>query len=160
MRAWEPDLDTAMRRPVGTEINLHLPALLPDDYLNDVHLRLVHYKQQIASARSNGGAAGNCRWNWSIALAPRPTRRWRCSPAIGCGWPARSSASAKIDASAERTTIQFVKHPPFDAGALILLVQKDGRIRFAGQDRLRIERAAPTLGDRIALVTDFLRRLA
>jgi transcription-repair coupling factor (superfamily II helicase) len=46
----EPDLETAMA-PV-TEINLHLPALLPDDYLNDVHLRLVHYKR-IASARSN-----------------------------------------------------------------------------------------------------------
>jgi len=45
----EPDLDTAIA-PV-TEINLHLPALLPDDYLNDVHLRLVHYKR-IASARS------------------------------------------------------------------------------------------------------------
>ena len=39
---------------------------------------------------------------------------------------------SKIDAGAERTTIQFVKHPPFDAGALIVLVQKDGRIRFAG----------------------------
>ena len=43
----EPNLDTAMA-PV-TEINLHLPALLPDDYLPDVHLRLVHYKR-IASA--------------------------------------------------------------------------------------------------------------
>jgi hypothetical protein len=32
--------------------------------------------------------------------------------------------------------------------------------RFAGPDRLRIERAAPALADRIALVTDFLRRLA
>ena len=51
----EPDLDSAMA-PV-TEINLHLPALLPDDYLPDVHLRLVHYKR-IASARSDAGAAG------------------------------------------------------------------------------------------------------
>ncbi len=48
----------------------------------------------------------------------------------------------KIDAGPERTTIQFVKQPPFDAGALILLVQRDGRIRFAGQDRIRIERGA------------------
>jgi len=42
---------------------------------------------------------------------------------------------------------------------LILLVQRDGRIRFAGPDRIRIERAAPTLADRIALVKDFLARL-
>jgi transcription-repair coupling factor (superfamily II helicase) len=48
----EPNLDNAMA-PMA-EINLHLPALLPDDYMSDVHLRLVHYKR-IASARS--GAA-------------------------------------------------------------------------------------------------------
>jgi len=45
----EPDVDNTM--PPVAEINLHLPALLPDDYLPDVHLRLVHYKR-IASARS------------------------------------------------------------------------------------------------------------
>lgn len=45
----EPGLDNAL--PPAIEINLHLPALLPDDYLPDVHLRLVHYKR-IASART------------------------------------------------------------------------------------------------------------
>ena len=65
----------------------------------------------------------------------------------------------KIDAGPERTTLQFVRQPPFDAGKLILLVQQDGRIRFAGPDRVRIERAAPTLADRVALVRDFLGRL-
>ncbi|MCL4720977.1 MAG: transcription-repair coupling factor, partial [Gammaproteobacteria bacterium] len=45
----EPDLDSTL--PSQAEINLHVPALLPDDYLPDVHLRLVHYKR-IASARS------------------------------------------------------------------------------------------------------------
>ena len=77
-------------------------------------------------------------------FGPTPgARRRRCSPATGCASSRSRSACAKIDAGAERTTIQFVKHPPFDAGALILLVQKDGRIRFAGPDRLRIDRAAP-----------------
>ena len=65
----------------------------------------------------------------------------------------------KIDCGPERTTLQFVKHPPFDAGTLIGLVQRDGRIRFAGPDRVRIERAAPTLAERVALVADFLGRL-
>ncbi|MCL4791381.1 MAG: transcription-repair coupling factor, partial [Gammaproteobacteria bacterium] len=45
----EPGLDSAL--PPAIEINLHLPALLPEDYLPDVHLRLVHYKR-IASART------------------------------------------------------------------------------------------------------------
>jgi hypothetical protein len=38
-------------------------------------------------------------------------------------------------------------------------VQKDGRIRFAGPDRIRLERAAPTLIERETLVRDFLGRL-
>ncbi|MGE5668462.1 MAG: hypothetical protein ACM338_09745, partial [Betaproteobacteria bacterium] len=72
---------------------------------------------------------------------------------------ARPLGVVKVDAGPERTTLQFVKDPPFDTGRLILLVQKDGRIRFAGPDRIRIEQAAPTLSDRIALVRDFLARL-
>jgi transcription-repair coupling factor (superfamily II helicase) len=44
----EPDLEANMHS--GVEVNLHIPALLPDNYMPDVHLRLVHYKR-IASAR-------------------------------------------------------------------------------------------------------------
>ena len=52
-----------------------------------------------------------------------------------------------------------MKQPPFDAGKLILLVQRDGRIRFAGPDRIRIGQAAPTLEERVAVVRDFFARL-
>ena len=38
-------------------------------------------------------------------------------------------------------------------------MQRDGRIRFAGPDRVRIEKAAPVLAERVALVRDFLGRL-
>ena len=36
----------------------------------------------------------------------------------------------------------------------------NGRVRFAGPDRVRIEKAAPVLPDRVALVKDFLARVA
>ena len=65
----------------------------------------------------------------------------------------------KVDAGPERSTVQFGKDPDFAPGKLILLVQRDGRVRFAGQDRVRIDRAAPTLTERIELVRDFLARL-
>jgi transcription-repair coupling factor (superfamily II helicase) len=44
-----PDLDAGA--PIGPEINLNLPALLPDDYLPDVHARLTQYKR-ISAAKS------------------------------------------------------------------------------------------------------------
>ncbi len=46
----EPDIEQALD-PVS-EVNLRLPALIPDDYLPDVHSRLILYKR-IASANSN-----------------------------------------------------------------------------------------------------------
>ena len=64
-----------------------------------------------------------------------------------------------MDASAERTSIQFVKHPPFDPASLIAIIKNDGRVRFAGPDRLRIDRAAPLLAERVALVKEFIGRL-
>ena len=65
----------------------------------------------------------------------------------------------KVDAGPERTQVQFGPDPSFDPGKLIALVQQDGRYRFAGPDRIRIERAAPTLEERVASVEAFLGRL-
>jgi transcription-repair coupling factor (superfamily II helicase) len=65
-----PDLDGADRH--GADVELHLPALIPDDYLPDVHARLTLYKR-IASARDAMPCA-NCRWRWSIASACCPSR--------------------------------------------------------------------------------------
>ncbi|MGH8106148.1 MAG: transcription-repair coupling factor, partial [Arenimonas sp.] len=45
-----PDLDPSTR--FGSEVELHIPALIPDDYLPDVHARLTLYKR-IASARDS-----------------------------------------------------------------------------------------------------------
>jgi transcription-repair coupling factor (superfamily II helicase) len=44
-----PDLSKPIRS--GTEINLHIPALITEDYLPDVHTRLIMYKR-IANAGS------------------------------------------------------------------------------------------------------------
>ena len=43
-----PNLDAPL--PTNHEVNLHVPALIPDDYLPDVHARLIMYKR-IANAR-------------------------------------------------------------------------------------------------------------
>src|SRR5271163_4959698 len=45
----EADLETPLH--AGPEVELHLPALIPEDYVPDVHLRLVLYKR-IASTES------------------------------------------------------------------------------------------------------------
>ncbi len=54
----DPNLDQPLQR--GIDIELHIPALIPDTYLGDVQSRLTLYKR-IASARDSA-ALRNCKW--------------------------------------------------------------------------------------------------
>jgi transcription-repair coupling factor (superfamily II helicase) len=151
----EPDLSAPLG--VTTEINLHVPALLPETYCDDVHERLVLYKRLANCESTEDLDAMQEELVDRFGRPPEPAQAL-----IACHrlrLEAKPMGVAKIDSGPERSTLSFVKNPPFDAGALILLVQRDGRIRFAGPDRVRIERAAPTLAERVALVRDFLGRL-
>ena len=154
-RRREPDLS----QPLGvtTEINLHVPARLPEPYCSDIHERLVLYKR-LASCESID-ELDLLREELVDRFGPTPEPAQALLACHRLRLVARPLGVTKIDAGPERSTLQFVKEPPFDAGKLILLVQKDGRIRFAGPDRIRIERAAPTLADRVNLVREFLGRL-
>ena len=151
----EPDLAAPLG--VTTEINLHVPALLPEVYCSDVHERLVLYKRLANCESADELETMQEELVDRFGRPPEPAQAL-----IACHrlrLVAKPLGVAKIDAGPERSTLQFIKQPPFDAGALILLVQRDGRIRFAGPDRMRIERAAPTLAERVALIREFLGNL-
>ncbi len=152
----EPDLTAPLG--VTTEINLHVPALLPETYCADVHERLVLYKRLANCEAQDELETLQEELVDRFGRLPEPAQALVACHRLRV--VARPLGVAKIDAGPERATIQFVKNPPIDAGALILLVQKDGRIRFHGPDRVRIERAAPALADRVALLREFLGRLA
>ena len=151
----EPDLSAPLG--VATEINLHVPALLPAGYCSDVHERLVLYKRLANCETGDELEAMQEELVDRFGSPPEPAQALLACHRLRLS--ARPKGVVKVDAGPERTTLQFVKDPPFDPTALILLVQKDGRIRFAGPDRVRIERAAPTLADRVALLKEFLGRL-
>jgi transcription-repair coupling factor (superfamily II helicase) len=152
----EPDLS----QPLGvtTEINLHVAARLPQDYCSDIHERLVLYKR-LASCDSEADLEA-LREELVDRFGPTPEPARALIACHLLRLAARRLGVAKVDSGTERTTLQFVRTPPFDPAKLIVLVQKDGRVRLAGPDRVRIERAAPTLADRVELVQGFLARLA
>jgi len=152
----EPDLTEPLG--VTTEINLHVPARLPETYCNDVHERLVLYKRLANCATEAELTAMQEELIDRFGLPPEPTQALLACHRLRIA--ARPLGVTKIDAGPERSQIQFAPEPPFDPAKLIALIQRDGRHRFAGQDRVRIERAAPTLEERSALVREFLARLA
>jgi transcription-repair coupling factor (superfamily II helicase) len=151
-----PDL-LAPLSAATTEINLHAPALLPDAYCGDVHTRLNLYKR-LAMAEKNEAID---------TLLEEITDRFGRLPPQGqtlidthrLRVLARPYGVHKIDAGPKLTSIAFKPNPPVDAQRIIALVQKDRRVKLAGNDKLRIEREIESAAERAQAVRDVLRAL-
>jgi transcription-repair coupling factor (superfamily II helicase) len=152
----EPDLTEPLG--VTTEISLHVPALLPETYCSDVHERLVLYKRLANCETEEQLVAMQEELIDRFGLPPEPTQALLACHRLRIA--ARNLGVTKIDAGPERSQIHFAPDPPFDPGKLIALVRNDRRYRFAGPDKVRVERAAPTLEERVVLVREFLATLA
>jgi transcription-repair coupling factor (superfamily II helicase) len=151
----EPDLAAPLS--TTTEINLHVPALLPSDYCGDVHERLSLYKR-LANGRTPDELDGlQEELIDRFGKLPEPakalveTHRLRLA--------ARAAGIVKIDAHAESALLQFEPNPPIDAMRIIELVQKNRHIRLNGQDKLRITVKMPDLASRVSQVKATIRSL-
>ncbi|MBU1214649.1 MAG: transcription-repair coupling factor, partial [Gammaproteobacteria bacterium] len=151
----EPD----MAHPLGvtTEINLHTPALLPDEYCGDIHQRLVIYKR-----------LANCESQQDLddmqqelidrfGLLPEPAQAlFDCHRLRILAKPLGIS---KVDASSEAIQIQFVPEPPIDPMKIITMIQSKRHIKMAGQDKLRIELKYGELKQRVLAIVNFFKEL-
>ena len=151
----EPD----MAHPLGvtTEINLHTPALLPDDYCGDIHQRLVLYKRL---ANCNTGEELDDMQQELIdrfGLLPQPAQTLLDSHRLRI--LAKPLGIAKLDASSEAIQIQFVPNPPIDPMKIITLIQSKRHIKMAGQDKLRIELKYGDLNQRVLAIKNFFNEL-
>ena len=151
----EPDLLAPMQ--AATDINLHAPALLPNDYCGDVHLRLSFYKK-LATAKASAQID---------ALLEEIVDRFGKLPAQAqtlidvhrLRVLSQPYGVQKVDAAPGVITITFKPQPPVDPMAIIALIQKNKHIKLAGNEKLRIERALPDPAARAQLVRDLLRSL-
>lgn len=149
------DLETPLS--VNTEINLHAPALLPSDYCGDVQERLILYKR-----------LSNCEDRDSLdelrielidrfGLLPEAAQLlFHCHALRLLGQPL---AVQKIDANDENIVLQFGKDTPLEPQDLILLLQRDGRYRLSGQDKLRVNRVSHSPLERVTHIKEVLEDL-
>jgi transcription-repair coupling factor (superfamily II helicase) len=151
----EPDLAAPLS--TTTEINLHVPALLPQDYCGDVHERLSLYKRLANCGAQSAIDDLQEELIDRFGKMPDPakalieTHRLRIS-AIPAG-------IVKIDAHAESAVLQFQPNPPIDAMRIIELIQKNRHIKLHGQDKLRITVNMPDLAARVSQVKATIRSL-
>jgi len=151
----EPDLLAPLS--VTTDINLHAPALLPDDYCGDVHLRLSFYKK-LATAKTTDQIDGLLE-EIVDRFGKLPPQAQTLIDVHRLRVLARPYGVVKVDAAPGVIHITFKPNPPVDPMRIIELVQKNRHIKLAGNEKLRIERELKEPKDRAQLVRDILRSL-
>ncbi len=152
----EPDLSAPLE--VSTEINLHVPALLPADYCNDVHERLVLYKR-LANCETQD-ALDRLREELVDRFGPLPDPARALVECHRLRMLGKPLGLARIDASESVIQLQFVPKPPIEPAKVLALVQKKRNYRLAGQDRLRVELALPDVKARVAAILQVFGELA
>jgi len=148
-----PDFDLTSEHE--TEVELHLPALIPDDYLPDVHTRLTLYKR-IASARNEDSLRDlQVEMIDRFGLLPDPTKQ--LFAIAGLKLMATPLGIRKLDFGPNGGRIVFRDKPEVDPMTIIKLVQRLPRVyKLEGQDKLRVTLELPGAIERIRSAQDVL----
>jgi transcription-repair coupling factor (superfamily II helicase) len=142
----QPQLDAVATVPA--EINLHIAALFPEDYIPDVHTRLILYKRISAAVDEDALMALREEVIDRFGMLPLPaqnlftlTRAKMLADAIGL---------RKVDINAQGGRLLFDSQPKIDPGVIIRLVQQQPRVyKLDGGDKLRILKPLPEPQNRI-----------
>jgi len=153
----EPDLDGPL--DAGVDINLHIAALLPDDYVPDVHLRLILYKRISGAKSSDELRELQAELIDRFGLLPDSARSLLRIASI------KQMASAlgieKIDAADSGGYLVFAQQSHIDPVALVQLVQNDNRIyKLQGSHRLQFRQDLSNLENRFQTIEKLLGELA
>jgi len=142
----------------GTEINLHVPALLPDDYVPDVHLRLILYKR-VSGAKSHSELRDlQVELIDRFGLLPEAAKNYMRIAAIKLD--AIRLGVEKIDASDAGGYLIFADQTRADPLELVKLVQNEGQIyRMQGAHRLQFRLDLADIADRFTQVEKLLDKL-
>ncbi|MFL6579063.1 MAG: TRCF domain-containing protein, partial [Povalibacter sp.] len=129
-----PNLDGDLHR--GPEVDLHLPALLPDPYLPDVHLRLVLYKRIAAAATNDELRELQVEMIDRFGLLPPPAKSLFRIAELKL--TAKALGLRKIDIGPGGGSVTFEADTKVDPGTLIRYVQQNSRThRLDGGTKLR-----------------------
>lgn len=153
----EPALDQLLRSQ--TEIELRLPALLPEDYIHDVNMRLSMYKR-IATAE-DAGALRELQVELidRFGLLPEATKNLVALAELKL--QASPLGIDKIDASASGGNITFSQDTKIDPSYLVGLLQSQPRIyKMDGPAKLKFAIPTPDASARLALIRDLLSELS
>jgi transcription-repair coupling factor (superfamily II helicase) len=141
-----------------TQINLNIAAIIPDDYLSDVHTRLTLYKRIANAANEQQLRELQVEMIDRFGLLPEHTKqlfrvteiKLRCEP-LGI---------AKIDANGQGGKLLFEQDTPVDPMTLVKLVQtQPDCFRLEAGNQLRFQRELTEADSRITFICSLLEQL-
>ncbi|HGG9758355.1 TPA: transcription-repair coupling factor [Neisseria meningitidis] len=151
----QPDLDAPLG--ITTEIKLHSPALLPEDYCPDIHERLVLYKRLAVCETVQQINTIHEELVDRFGLPEQPVKTLIESHHLRL--MAKELGIDAIDAAGEAVTVTFGKNNNVDPTEIILLIQNDKKYRLAGADKLRFTAEMENIEVRINTVKNVLKTL-
>ncbi|KAB7770149.1 transcription-repair coupling factor [Xanthomonas maliensis] len=153
-----PDLD-AGEEVRGAEVELHVPSLIPEDYLPDVHTRLTLYKR-ISSARDSEALRElQVEMIDRFGLLPDPVKHLFAIAELKL--QANTLGVRKLDLGDSGGRLVFEAKPSIDPMAVIQMIQKQPKLyAMDGPDKLRIKLPLPEPADRFNAARGLLTALA
>ncbi|MBU1282033.1 MAG: transcription-repair coupling factor [Gammaproteobacteria bacterium] len=132
----QPNLDQPLGG--GPEINLRVPALIPEDYLPDVHARLILYKRIANAADEDGLKELQVEMIDRFGLLPDPTKNLVRITLLKL--QAEKLGIKKVDAGPQGGRIEFAADTCVDPLTLIKLIQSaPNRYKFEGATMFKIQ---------------------
>lgn len=151
-----PDVDSTDAR--GAEVELHIPALIPEDYLPDVHTRLTLYKRVSGARDSEELRELQVEMIDRFGLLPDPAKHLFAVAELKL--IATHLGIRKLDLGDKGGRLQFVERPNVDPMSVIKLIQGQPKLyQMDGPDKLRIKLDLPDALARLAAAKGLLTLL-
>ena len=151
-----PNSNLEMEKAI--DINLRIPALIPEDYLPDVHLRLIMYKRISASKDTTELEDLQAEMIDRFGLLPEALKLLFRLTQLKLR--AVSFGIKKIDANISQGRIEFSPHTCVDPLSIVRLIQNDPvHYKLNGANQLQFAHSCSNADEKLALIGDLLGKL-
>ncbi len=153
----QPELNTSLE--TGPEVDVQAAALIPEDYLPDIHARLVLYKRIANAENDDELRALQVEMIDRFGLLPEPVKVLFSITELK--QQAEHMGIKKLEAHVAGGRIIFTQQPKINTDKLIELIQTQNQIyTFDGADKLKFSKPLETVEERLAFLQELLTTLA
>jgi len=153
----EADLEGSLQR--DTEVEMHISALIPEDWLADIHTRLTLYKRIASATDAHGLRELQVEMIDRFGLLPAPTKH--LFQVAELRQKARAIGVSRIDFGPTGGRMEFSEDTRANPTALLELIQKQPfEYKLQGPQKLSIMIDEPSADERLRISAEILDKLA